>query len=451
MILRAPKCLIFSEANAWLEALPRAATSWMAGKEPSWAGFNLVAIGQSLNAKARNAVIRKTKEASLPWFLFEDRHQENADQVLSDPILPFLLSPNAQLSDETQDTLQLKTLVEIITTANSLLQPRQVMDSVMDQIAMLVPCEAWSVLILTEINDTKMLEFAATSGPKTESLVKHRIPSGEGIAGWVVEHNKPLIVNQPENDTRFFRDMDAQTQYKTENILAAPLISRGRTIGVIEMLNRRGQKGFSGIDLELVTIFVNPVAVAIENAYLFQKTELLTIQDDLTKLYNARHLSNCFDFELQRAKRLKQPLSVLFLDLDGFKGVNDRFGHLQGSRSLIEVAEIIKQAARETDIVGRYGGDEFMVILPATGTGGAFAVAERIRENVEKYQPRGHKLSASIGIASFPDHSAEKERLFALADKAMYWVKEHGKNGIAVARGDGFVKGEMPIHLKTED
>jgi diguanylate cyclase (GGDEF)-like protein len=292
--------------------------------------------------------------------------------------------------------------VEIITTANSLLQPQQVMNSVMQHISRLVPCEAWSVLIAVEEESGKSLEFAATSGPHSDVLVKSRLPLGEGIAGWVGEHGKPLIVNKPSSDQRFLSSIDDRTRFQTRNILAAPLISRGRTIGVIEMLNRTQQPGFSNLDLELVQIFLNPVAVAIENAYLFQKTEL-----------------------------------------DGFKGINDRFGHLQGSRSLIEVAEIIRHAARETDIVGRYGGDEFMVILPATGTGGAFAVAERIRENIEAYKPKGHHLSASIGISTCPDHGNEKERLFALADNAMYWVKEHGKNGIAVARGEGFVVGDQ--------
>jgi diguanylate cyclase (GGDEF)-like protein len=443
MYLRAPKSIIVSEAAPWLDAFPNTALQSTALEHLDWAPFNLLALGLSLPTPTRLRLIRLAERKALPWLLFEDRHHRSADEVLTDPLVSYFLSPAASLKSESQDTLQLQTLVEIITTANSLLQPQQVMNSVMQHISRLVPCEAWSVLIAVEEESGKSLEFAATSGPHSDVLVKSRLPLGEGIAGWVGEHGKPLIVNKPSSDQRFLSSIDDRTRFQTRNILAAPLISRGRTIGVIEMLNRTQQPGFSNLDLELVQIFLNPVAVAIENAYLFQKTELLTIQDDLTKLYNARHLSHCFDFELQRARRVKQPLSLLFLDLDGFKGINDRFGHLQGSRSLIEVAEIIRHAARETDIVGRYGGDEFMVILPATGTGGAFAVAERIRENIEAYKPKGHHLSASIGISTCPDHGNEKERLFALADNAMYWVKEHGKNGIAVARGEGFVVGDQ--------
>lgn len=445
MYLRAPKSIIVSEAEPWLEAFPHSAYRAAALETLDWTPFNLLALGLSLPGATRKRLTRLAERRSLPWLFFDDRRQVRPDEVLTDPLVSYFLSPAASLQSESQNSLQLQTLVEIITTANSLLQPQQVMNSVMQQISRLVPCEAWSVLIAVEEESGKRLEFAATSGPRSEALKQSRLTLGEGIAGWVGEQGKPLIVNKPSSDRRFLPDFDDQTRFQTRNILAAPLISRGRTIGVIEMLNRCHQPGFSNLDLELVQIFLNPVAVAIENAYLFQKTELLTIQDDLTKLYNARHLSHCFDFELQRARRVKQPLSLLFLDLDGFKGINDRFGHLQGSRSLIEVAEIIRHAARETDIVGRYGGDEFMVILPATGTGGAFAVAERIRENIEAYKPKGHHLSASIGIATYPEHGTEKERLFALADNAMYWIKEHGKNGIAVARGEGFVAGDATL------
>lgn len=359
------------------------------------------------------------------------------DGEIFHPVLRFLkqhrrLIKDSHLAPESYDKIQLRTLVDIITTTNSLLKPREVMESVMSQISELILCEAWSVLIVDE-KDPRQLTFSAAFGPKKESLFSLTVPIGAGIAGWVAEHGQPVIVNNVHDDPRFLKLFDQDTQFRTQNILCAPLVSRGRTIGVIEMLNRKEADGFSEEDLELVQILVNPAAVAIENAFLFQRTEKLTIQDDLTKLYNSRYLNRCLDFELQRAKRLKQPLSLLFLDLDGFKKVNDSFGHLQGSRSLVEIAGIIKAAARETDIVGRYGGDEFMLLLPSTDKAGAHMVAERIRHHVSEYCLRDIKMTASIGIASYPEDGQERDVLIRLADSAMYWIKDRGKNGIASA------------------
>lgn len=335
-------------------------------------------------------------------------------------------------SQETIDKIHLKTLIDIITTTNSLLQPEDVMHTVMTRIHELITCEAWSVLILDE-NQPDTLRFAAASGPTKEKLHDLQIQFGKGIAGWVAKHRQPLIVNQAQEDPRFLNKIDKNTNFQTRNILCAPLISRGRTLGVIEMINRDDKDGFTENDLELVQILVNPAAVAIENAFLFQKAQTLTIQDDLTKLYNSRHLNQCLTTEIKRARRLNRPLSLVFLDLDGFKAVNDKFGHLQGSQSLIDIAKIINECARDTDIAGRWGGDEFMLILPTTDTEGAVIVSERIRDRIESYRVHDLSMSASIGIASFPNHGHHKEELMQLADKAMYRVKESGKNGILVA------------------
>ncbi len=398
-----------------------------------------VLIDDHVDLSDRARISGLCEAAGVPLLILPESdlpYSEAGDQIKS-PAVQFMrqyhkLAHTAQLAPENFDKIELQTLVDIITTTNSLLKPREVMDSVMMQINELIACEAWSVLIVDDA-DAGFLSFAAAKGPNKETLLAQRIPVGEGIAGWVAQKSKPLIVNNVAEDPRFFDQFDKETDFRTRSILCAPLISRGRTIGVIEMINRKNSQGFSEADLELVEVLVNPAAVAIENAFLFQRAEILTIQDDLTKLYNSRYLNKCLDFELQRARRLGQSLSVLFIDLDGFKAINDCYGHLQGSRSLIEIGEIIKLAARETDIVGRYGGDEFMLILPSTDTEGAFQVADRIRQHVACYRLHDMTMTASIGISAFPEHSQEKHGLIRMADKAMYWVKDHGKNGIAIA------------------
>jgi diguanylate cyclase (GGDEF)-like protein len=162
------------------------------------------------------------------------------------------------------------------------------------------------------------------------------------------------------------------------------------------------------------------------------------VTDDLTGLYNSRHLNEMLRRESKRASRSGRPLSLLFLDLDGFKGVNDAHGHQSGSRALVEASEVMRRCARETDMVARFGGDEFVVILPDTGGEGAVAVAERLRERVHAHpflagEGLDIHLTASIGVATLPDVAASAEELVKAADTAMYAVKEAGKNGVRLA------------------
>ncbi|MBI4168889.1 MAG: GGDEF domain-containing protein, partial [Acidobacteria bacterium] len=176
----------------------------------------------------------------------------------------------------------------------------------------------------------------------------------------------------------------------------------------------------------------------LDNALLLRRSEELSITDDLTKLYNSRYLNATLRREVERSKRYRSPVSLIFLDLDGFKNVNDQHGHLWGSRTLIEVGEVIGKTVREIDVVSRFGGDEFTVILPQTGPEGALIIADRIRQRIEEttfLEAHGLnvRITASLGIASFPDHGRTKDDLIARADQAMYLVKGRGKNGVGLA------------------
>ena len=175
------------------------------------------------------------------------------------------------------------------------------------------------------------------------------------------------------------------------------------------------------------------------------RAEALSVTDDLTQLFNSRYLHEVLRKETKRAVRSGRPLSLLFVDLDGFKGINDVHGHQLGSRALVEAAGVIRSSARETDIVARFGGDEFALILPDTDPEGARAVARRIRERVGRYKflaerAPGSRLTASIGVATLPDAADTAEGLLQAADAAMYQVKEKGKNGINIA-GPGTPQG----------
>jgi diguanylate cyclase (GGDEF)-like protein len=195
---------------------------------------------------------------------------------------------------------------------------------------------------------------------------------------------------------------------------------------------------FAPASLDILLAALEPGAVALDNALRMQRAEALTVTDDLTQLYNSRYLSQVLRREAKRASRSGRPLSLLFIDLDGFKAINDTHGHLFGSRALVEAAAVIRVSARETDIVARFGGDEFSLVLPDTGSEGAAAVGERVRDKVAAHRflhadGLDIALTVSVGVATLPDVAESAEQLIQAADKAMYWVKDHGKDGIHVA------------------
>jgi diguanylate cyclase (GGDEF)-like protein len=224
-------------------------------------------------------------------------------------------------------------------------------------------------------------------------------------------------------------------------VIAFPLVCRGRTMGALVAIDRiaaRRPPKFAPGTLTALLAAIEPGAIAVENALRVQRAEALSVTDDLTQLYNSRYLSQVLRRETKRASRSGRPLSLLFIDLDGFKGINDTHGHLYGSRALVEAAGVIRLSARETDMVSRFGGDEFALILPDTGSEGAVAVGERIRDRIAAHsflQDAGLAigLTVSVGVATLPDVAASADGLVQAADEAMYWVKEHGKNGIYVA------------------
>jgi diguanylate cyclase (GGDEF)-like protein len=227
-----------------------------------------------------------------------------------------------------------------------------------------------------------------------------------------------------------------ETGAETASILCLPLDHRGGTLGVLEILHCRDH-AFTGRDVELAGILSRQLAVGLVTIRRFEHAERLTITDDLTKLYNYRYLMQYLESEVRRCLRYKKKVSLLFIDIDGFKKINDTFGHLIGSQALSELGQVFRQILREADVVGRYGGDEFVIVLPETPLSGALLIAERIRKQVEDYeffaQNLSMRLTVSLGVANCPKHTLTAEGLIKKADAAMYRAKELTKNSIKVA------------------
>ena len=181
------------------------------------------------------------------------------------------------------------------------------------------------------------------------------------------------------------------------------------------------------------------VAAALRNAQGFERTKRLTFTDDLTSLYNSRFMALYLERELKRCRRARSVLTLLFMDLDGFKSVNDTHGHLAGSKTLVEVGRVLESTVRDADVLIRYGGDEFVILFPETPLSGGLVIAERIRQVVErtvflKSQGLAARVSASIGIASYPESADDARGLIASADRAMYEAKALGKNRVVASR-----------------
>lgn len=268
------------------------------------------------------------------------------------------------------------------------------------------------------IKDIDLFDFQANS-----SIVESVIKSGSPY----VSNNYSFELKVPfSKDSVFIR-----------SILCFPLERRNEKIGVIEVLNKKEGGGFTQEDQEFVQMLVSPLTVALKNLAMFEKSERLTITDDLTKLYNYRYLMQFVEVEVKRCLRYKKKVSLLFIDVDGFKRINDSFGHMVGSQALSEIGQVFRRIVRETDVLGRYGGDEFVVVLPETPLDGAMVIAERIRYKVEAYEfvvrDISFRLTVSLGVANCPKHTLNAVDLIKKADAAMYRAKQLSRNSIREA------------------
>lgn len=330
---------------------------------------------------------------------------------------------------------QLATFNEIGKALTSSLDLKEILNIVMEKVSELLSPRNWSLLLLDD--ETRELKFEIVVGEGAEKIKDLRLRLGEGIAGWVAREMEPILVEDVSKDPRFSNKADQLSDFTTRSIICVPLVARGECLGVIELVNKVDEKAsFVEEDLLVLRTVADYTAIAIENAQYFNKVQELTIKDDLTGLYNARFLQGRLDYEVERARRFGYDLSMIFLDLDHFKEVNDRYGHIQGSKLLAEAAELLKGMTRTVDVLCRYGGDEFIVIMPETSKKGAVKLAEKLRMALKKEvflkdEGINARLTGSFGVASFPEDASSRNDLVQMADKAMYRVKNSDRDGVA--------------------
>jgi diguanylate cyclase (GGDEF)-like protein len=310
-----------------------------------------------------------------------------------------------------------------------------ILQTIMEKMAEYFRPDNWSLLMVDEQRDE--LYFAIAVGPASESLKNVRLKVGEGIAGWVAKNGERVVVPDVYTDIRFAKRIDEMTKWETRSIICVPLRSKHRVLGVIQLINVN-MEGFSDHEFFLQSL-CDFAAIAIENARSVEKIQELTITDDCTGLYNARHLYKTLETEVYRSSRFNYEFTVLFIDLDHFKSVNDTHGHLIGSKLLAEIGYLIKAQLRLIDYAFRYGGDEFVVLLPQTGKESSLVVAKRLLENMRascfcKEESLNLNVRASIGLATYPHDAKTPHDVIRQADEMMYLVKNSTRDNIGIAQ-----------------
>lgn len=320
-------------------------------------------------------------------------------------------------SPDTEELVRLSVFSSIgksIVAENSI---RGVLDRVMEHVGSFFGPTNWSVL-LVDANRGDLV-FAVVVGKAAESLLGKRIPVDEGIAGWVVRHGKPAIVENTAGDQRFSERLDTVSGFVTDSIIAVPLLAGGKVFGVIELLNRLDGGSFSAFDMRVLSTIADFAAIAIEKAYYLSEARRLAEQDHLTATLNRRGLAKVMEREALRLERYSGWISVIVADVDGFKGINDSHGHQTGDEVLKSVASTLRGAMRAVDSLARFGGDEFVVVMPETGHEEAEVARARLARVLEEAgQAFPVPWSVTLGVHS--SSNADFGELFRESDRDLY-------------------------------
>jgi diguanylate cyclase (GGDEF)-like protein len=305
-----------------------------------------------------------------------------------------------------------------------------ILRTIMEHMERFIEADLWTLLMLDEARQE--LYYAITAGGEEDSLRDLRVKVGEGVAGWVVEHGETLLVPEAENDPRVRQASGAQPQ-TVRSVIALPLRGRKGTHGVIEIFNPRADQ-LTDYTIAFLHILADHAAIAIENAHDVARIQQLTITDDCTGLFNVRRLYEVLGRELERCTR-RRPVSLAFLDLDHFKLVNDEHGHLVGSELLARAGARLQELSRKQDWCFRYGGDEFVILMPETGEDAALTQISELHRALmmsEFRMKNGQDLrvSASVGVATAPVEGKTVHALIGVADMRMYAVKARGRGAV---------------------
>ncbi len=331
---------------------------------------------------------------------------------------------------------QVRTLWSLSQTLSATLDMVEIFRQAGHLISRALPVDAYALMLVDEEGSRLTIEVAF--GLSEECARGFSLGMGEGISGLVVQTGQPMRVPEVAAEPRF---AERACFPREGTFLAVPMrTKRDKVIGVLSAHKLESQ-GFSSGDMELFQAVATQIATALENARLYQRTRELAAKDDLTGLFNRRYFFEMLESEVQRARRYRRAFTLAMLDLDHFKHYNDTHGHLRGDDALREVGRLLLRNTRRADVVARFGGEEFMILLPEIAKDAGTLVAEKIRSAVEQYpfygrqQQPGGMLMVTVGLAAYPVDSEGGVELVELADRALYVGKQQGGNRVVVSPG----------------
>lgn len=332
---------------------------------------------------------------------------------------------NSRLFLETrQKAEEFSSLFEVAQTLMGSINVEEIVSKVLESAQRLVQADEGFIFEL--VNGSEEMRCIAASGSYQDQIKSMKIRVGEGITGWVAKAGVGVNLAEAELDPRV-KQVNG-TPVEEESLISVPLKIKDEVIGVMTVY-RLGHRPFTESEFRLITIFSSFAASAIYNARLFQNVSEMAITDYLTGLYNYRYFFRRLEEELAFAQRHCQKLVLVYLDLNHFKKYNDLYGHREGDKVLAKFARLLKENVRVSDVVFRYGGEEFVIILPSTDALEAEQIIERLHKKIEESFPPNLQvpISASIGYAVFPTDATDGETLLRIADSRMYAQKESKK------------------------
>ncbi|MCA9754506.1 MAG: sensor domain-containing diguanylate cyclase [Candidatus Eisenbacteria bacterium] len=314
---------------------------------------------------------------------------------------------------------ELEILMEVSRLIQSTDQREEALDKLMELIRQVIPYQNGTLFVLNRAS--KQLVVGTVFGDHVDLIGGVAFDHGFGFSSWVAKQQKPILLNELHRTSRSIGP-------DIGSFLSVPLVVQQELVGVLNLSHPQNQ-AFTEEHLRLLTLIASQAAAILQRILMYEEMSRLAITDELTGLYNRRHFLTRLQEEQARAKRHGHEFSLLFLDIDDFKRINDTYGHGLGDRILAELGKLLMKWARSSDLLARFGGEEFVVLLPMTEMQQALTAAERLRNAVAEHSfPRRKRITVSVGVANYPHDADTTEDLIKMADQALYQAKRMGRN-----------------------
>ncbi|MBI4261439.1 MAG: diguanylate cyclase, partial [Actinobacteria bacterium] len=307
----------------------------------------------------------------------------------------------------------------------------RLLDAIADALAGLIPYDDLT-LYQADLALRQLRPVLVRGGDAEQILLYGACPFGQGISGLAAERLEPILSNDVHLDPRA-QQIPGTPPDEPESLVAVPLVARGELKGVLSVYREGGGNWFTEDERDLATRFAEMAALALDNAQIRQRLESESITDSLTGLYNHRYFQERLAEEMRRSDRTRRPVAVILIDIDDFKRVNEEGGHLCGDRVLAGLASVLREEARQEDVLCRVGGEEFALILPGTVAQDAVLLADRLREEIDRtgFDGPDGRITVSMGVAEGPTHATGPRELMACANLALLQAKAAGKDRVA--------------------